>query len=200
MIKIIHNSANKKLRVKIKRGDKIILKEVVPELRYHPYKRKKVGLIGFSPMPVFKKAGFFESIYLGMEQTYSLTYKIIKFIFVRLIGKLFQGEVPKEVGGPVTIARLAGQTIEFGIRWLFLFAAIISVNLAIINLLPFPALDGGHLTFLFIEAIRGKRLDPRKENLFHLVGFAVLMLLMMALFYGDLVRAIPGVGPPLIKK
>ena len=68
---------------------------------------------------------------------------------------------------------------------------MISINLGIINLFPFPALDGGRLIFLFAEMVRGKKIDPKKENVVHLVGFALLMVLMVGLVYKDIMQLLP---------
>ena len=92
------------------------------------------------------------------------------------------------MAGPLGIAQFTGQVAQSGIAALLQFTAFISVNLALVNLLPIPALDGGRLLFLVLELLRGKPLDVEKEKLFHLVGFAFLMGLVIFLTYTDLKR------------
>ena len=103
------------------------------------------------------------------------------------------GDAP-ELAGPVGIAQATGEVAQRGeIRLLMAFAAFLSVNLAIINILPIPMLDGGRIVFVAIEWVRrGKRISPSKEGLVHLVGFALLIGLVLIITYGDLVRIARG--------
>ena len=110
---------------------------------------------------------------------------------------LFSVRVTKDdVAGPVEIAHLVGDTYEtakpYGMSSVILsmmnIAAILSVNLGILNLLPVPALDGGRLVFLIIEAIRGKPVPPEKEGMVHLAGMAALMVLMVLVLFNDISR------------
>lgn len=96
----------------------------------------------------------------------------------------------EELGGPVRMFKFTGQVAMQGIESLMLWAAMLSLYLGIFNLLPIPALDGGRLVFLFVEIIRGKRIDPYKEGIVHFVGFAMLMLLMVAVTYHDILRLV----------
>lgn len=104
----------------------------------------------------------------------------------------------KDIAGPVGIVQMIGNTYEqsksAGLLYIFLNMAnisiLISANLGVINLLPLPALDGGRLVFLFIEAIRRKPVDQEKEGMVHLIGFAALMVLMVFVFYNDIMRLI----------
>ncbi len=97
------------------------------------------------------------------------------------------------VGGPVAIFQLTGEASEAGPSYLLQFAAFLSLNLAIINLFPLPALDGGRIVFVLLEvARRGKRVSARTEGLVHLVGFAMLISLMLVITYIDIVRVIRG--------
>jgi regulator of sigma E protease len=98
-----------------------------------------------------------------------------------------------EVGGPVAIFQLTGEANEAGPSYLLQFAAFLSLNLAIINLFPLPALDGGRIVFVFLEvARRGKRVSPRTEAMVHLVGFIMLITLMVVITYVDILRVIRG--------
>ncbi|HCY18037.1 MAG: Membrane-associated zinc metalloprotease [Candidatus Nomurabacteria bacterium GW2011_GWF2_35_12] len=92
------------------------------------------------------------------------------------------------VTGPVGMVGIVGNAYQFGFVYLLSFSALISVNLAIINLIPFPALDGGRLFFLLIEKIKGSRLNPKFANTVNMVGFAVLIILMLLVTYHDVVK------------
>ena len=102
-----------------------------------------------------------------------------------------------EVSGPVGIVQVTGEVAGLGIVPLLTLAALLSLNLAIVNVLPFPALDGGRLFFIAIEVVRGgKRIPPHKEALAHATGFALLMLVFLAVTYNDILRWAGG-GSPL---
>jgi regulator of sigma E protease len=92
------------------------------------------------------------------------------------------------VTGPVGMVGIVGDAYEFGFVYLLSFAALISINLAIINLLPFPALDGGRLFFLLIEKIKGSPINAKFANMANMIGFSVLILLMLVITYHDVVK------------
>ena len=92
------------------------------------------------------------------------------------------------VTGPVGMVGIVGDAYQFGFAYLLSFAALISVNLAIINLLPFPALDGGRLLFLLIEKIKGSRINPKVANTINMIGFYFLIFLMLLITYHDVVK------------
>jgi regulator of sigma E protease len=101
---------------------------------------------------------------------------------------MITGAIPPDVAGPIGIVAVVGEVMQTGIGNLFSLAAIISINLGIINLLPIPALDGSKLLFLALEGIRGKPIDPQKEGFIHFVGFAMLIALMIFISFHDIIR------------
>lgn len=92
------------------------------------------------------------------------------------------------VSGPVGIYRYASETQQFGFAYFLQFVGILSVNLAVLNALPIPALDGGRILFVLLEKIKGKKVNPKLENTVHAIGFVVLVLLMVAVTYKDIVH------------
>jgi regulator of sigma E protease len=117
-------------------------------------------------------------------------------LFKNGILSLFIGVVPIEVAGPIGIAQIATEVAKAGISPLLEFAAFLSINLAILNILPLPALDGGRIAFVLLEwARRGKRISPKKEGLVHFVGLFMLMSLILVITYQDIVRIINGGSP-----
>ncbi len=114
---------------------------------------------------------------------------------------LFKNEVERliitketpEVAGPVGIAQLTGEVAEGGFGLLLQFAAFLSINLAIVNLLPIPALDGGRIVFVALEGIRrGKKIPPKREAIIHLIGFVIIISIMIAVSFNDILRLIRG--------
>jgi regulator of sigma E protease len=124
------------------------------------------------------------AIVYGVVKTWDMTALTVKGLW-----KIVWGSIDRSnIGGPIQIAAEAGRQAKEGTASLALFTAIISVNLAVLNLLPVPMLDGGHLFFFIIEAIRGRPLSLKKREAAQQLGFVLLMLLMVYALYNDLVR------------
>lgn len=149
------------------------------------------GKIGIAPQDHYLKLDYprWEAPYLAGIETVAITGQTVSAIggvFANLITK---ATVPAGVAGPVGIAKLTGQVIALGPIIILRFIAIISLSLAVFNLLPIPALDGGRLLFVGIEAIRGgKPVTPKLENAIHAAGFALLIGLILVITYFDLTR------------
>ncbi|MFG6115083.1 RIP metalloprotease RseP [Halobacillus sp. MO56] len=127
---------------------------------------------------------FVKTIQFGFTQTYDWT----KLILVNL-GKLVTGQFSLDMlSGPVGIYDATDKVVQTGFINYLMWSAILSINLGIVNLLPLPALDGGRLLFVAIEAVRGKPIDPQKEGVVHFIGFALLMLLMLVVTWNDIQR------------
>jgi regulator of sigma E protease len=117
-------------------------------------------------------------------------------LFKNEVSTWFVRKTPPQVIGPVGIAQVAGEVAKEGLSPLLRFTALLSVNLAIINLLPLPALDGGRLVFVVIEWLRrGRRLSPRKEGLVHMIGFAVILAALAVVTFLDIIRITQGEMP-----
>lgn len=134
----------------------------------------------------YKDATIGESFKAAFVQTWNLSY-----LTVMGIVKMIQRVIPaSELGGPIRIAELAGQQMEAGWMNLLYFMALLSVNLGILNLLPVPVLDGGHLVFLSLEAVRRRPLSDRSMEISQKVGIAILGTLMVFVFYNDILRLV----------
>ena len=120
----------------------------------------------------------------GFVRTWDMTVVTVKGLYKVLVGSIERSNI----GGPIQIASEAGRQAKEGAGQLAFFTAIISVNLAVLNLLPVPMLDGGHLAFFIIEAVIGRPISVRKREAAQQVGFVMLMLLMVYALYNDLVR------------
>jgi len=109
------------------------------------------------------------------------------------IGRMISGSTGLQLAGPLGIAQITGEVLDAGLAPLVTWAALLSINLAIVNILPLPALDGGRITFVLLELIRGgRRIAPDKERLVHLVGFGMLMFAILLVTANDIKRLISG--------
>ena len=182
--KITKNNKGQEISIKVKRAKskglltlKTTIREEAPENQ---------GLLGVQLVrTTFVKYGFFESIWLATQTTFSMVIAIVAFL-VDMIIKLFTAEtISADVAGPVGIAVMTGKMAQLGLAYILQFMALLSVNLAVINLLPFPALDGGRIFFLIIEKIKGSPLNRKVEGTVNAVGFFALIALMVFITVKD---------------
>jgi regulator of sigma E protease len=146
------------------------------------------GKIGVAQMTTYESVGFFGSAWQGLKRAGGMVTMVVEFVYdlVRLRVS------PKMIGGPVFIAQMAGQTAQAGFSALLVFIALLSVNLAVLNVLPIPVLDGGHLLFLVIEKIKGSPLTMNQRMLAQQVGLVFLLLFIVWVTYNDIMRFITG--------
>jgi regulator of sigma E protease len=131
---------------------------------------------------------FWEAVPAGFTHSWE-----ILVLFKNEIEGWFIKNTAPQLAGPIAIAQITGEVYKAGISPLLEFMALISINLGVFNLLPFPGLDGGRLMFVLLEWVRrGKRISPQKEGLVHLIGFAALILLILVISYFDVARIING--------
>ncbi len=147
---------------------------------------QEVGKIGIGPSYTTIKVGLFKAFEEGVGTAIFILVESVKFI----IGLITGTASVKLLGGPLFIAQVAGETAKSGFVNLLYFMALLSVNLALLNILPIPVLDGGHLLFLSIEKIKGSPLSLKQRSTMQQIGLAFLILLMIFVTYNDLLRAI----------
>lgn len=183
IVTVIHNNPRKQISVEVKRDKKTMAFSVTPEQD----RESGRGLIGIkpSPEPVFEKTGLFGSLKLGVVQTFRILELTKDFI-----QKMLAKEMPVQLSGPVRITYELGKAAKMGFNSLINIAGILSLQIGLFNLLPFPALDGSRIIFLGLEGMRGTPIDPSKENFIHLVGLALLLLLMVVITFQDIVQMI----------
>ncbi len=175
---IIHSSAGKKLTIFWRRDGQNMSAEVIPQLD----KVMNYGLIGIEPKTVLVRPGILQGMALGFKSSWNLTRLMIKSF-----GKLFSGEVSLQEGlaGPLRIAQMTGDSAKSGFGSLLIFAALLSLNLGILNLLPIPVLDGGHLLLLTIEGIIRRPISTKVKMAVQQVGMALLLALMLFVLFND---------------
>ena len=181
-------NGDKPMVVEYERDGELYTTELVP-MYNEETGRHLIGLQGYGEAVEAEGLNIFKYAYYEVRYSFVSTIKSLKM--------LVQGEASKDdVSGPVGIAQVIGEVAEeatpYGPLVLVLnlcnIALLLSVNLGVLNLLPLPALDGGRLVFMLIEAVRGKPIPPEKEGMVHFAGFVALMVLMVFVLYNDIVR------------
>ncbi len=185
----VHRSPGRPVHITIERDGDLFDLTITPK----PTKQKnifgeeqEIGLLGIAPSEEFviERADPITALYLAFIKTVYL----IRIILISLV-KLIQRVIPlSSIGGPILVAQMAGEQARVGFLSLFLFTAVLSVNLGVLNLLPIPILDGGHLLFAALEGLRGKPISLKKREIAQQIGLAFLIGLMIFAFYNDIFR------------
>ena len=194
-VSIVRESGGRSLHLDIRRGDETLGFDIVPESVSE--RGRAVGKIGVavkevpgSPREIrtFIRHGFVESGRLAVAETWN------KAVFsLVMMGKMLVGEVSwKNLSGPVTIADYAGQSARLGLDYYLKFMALVSISLGVLNLLPIPVLDGGHLLYHMIEVVRRRPLSERSMEVAQQVGMSLLFALMAFAFFNDIARLFNG--------
>jgi regulator of sigma E protease len=197
--KLIEKLGEQTLTLKVERDGEALMVKVTPRVTEvknifgEPTKRAVIGITASGKI-VMKETSPVHAAYYSLVQTWHLSK-----LFVVTIGKLLEGVVSvKTLGGPILIAQMAGQQANEGLLNLIHFIALISVNLAVLNLLPIPVLDGGHILFFLIEGILGRPIGQKKIEWAQKAGMLLLLVLMVFVFYNDIMRLMPGYKPDFL--
>lgn len=175
--KTINSTKDKEIQITIERGSNIITKDI--KLVFD--KQSSKNMIGI--IPEYKR-----SLLLAFTNAIDKTVFFSKMIAITL-GMLISGKVSaNDIMGPVGIVHTIGTVAKTGLLNLITFSAFISAYLGLFNLLPFPALDGGRILFVLVEALRGKPVPPEKEGYVHYIGFILLLALLLFATYRDIIR------------
>jgi regulator of sigma E protease len=192
MAEVFSKNPGKELSLKVKRNDELIDMKIVPEpttVKNEQGEEVTIGRIGISKKfnaTVIKSDSILSAPFKGVQAVYEWCV-----LTLDVIVRLFTGSVSaKQLGGPILIVDAAAKAAAVGAFTYFNFIAIISINLAILNLLPVPVLDGGHVLFFAIEAIRGKPVSEKIMLVANKVGMTLLLMLIFFVLYNDTVRII----------
>lgn len=167
---------------------------VTPRLHY-PADEGAMG-IAISQNVVVKKYPWYQAPLVGLKESLTESWMILQGLGQAVTTAAVQHQVPKGLAGPVGIAELTGQFIQVGPAAVLSLVSLLSLNLAILNILPIPALDGGRLFFILYEAVTRRKVNQKVENYAHAVGMALLLALIAFITFHDLVRLFT--GQPLI--
>jgi len=189
-INFISEKKGKKTTVEIDRGGQTKKIVVIPRVDY-PDGEGPLGVtisnIEVYYPPIWERP--FYGVYYGFKDALFWGKTIIVGLY-DVIRELFGGHIPKAVSGPVGIFAITTEAAKLGILSLINFVGILSVNLAILNIVPFPALDGGRLLFIVLEKLIGRKVIPKVEATIHTFGMVVLLLLLVAITVADIKRLI----------
>ncbi|MEA2095752.1 MAG: RIP metalloprotease RseP [Candidatus Cloacimonadota bacterium] len=180
----ITTNENKSITLKIKRGDDIFEKSLIPEENILDNNRI-IGVTQYMPVKYIERYSLLESVKYGTIGTINFVYLNYAMLY-KLIAN--PSAIKNNLGGPVMIYAMSAQTVDKGIDSILSFIAAISIILMIMNLLPIPILDGGHIFFCFIEGIRKKPLNMKIQIALQNIGLFILVFLMVFAFWNDLSR------------
>lgn len=193
LLEIRKEEAPREITLKIKRGEEVFSVNLVPKMVEGTNlfgKKTQIPLLGFrsAPEQVQEKLNPLSAFLLAGQKVYDFTALTFTAIY-----KLFTGELPfSTLGGPLTIGKFAGDSAKMGLLAFISFMALLSINLGVINILPLPMLDGGHLVIFGIEALRGHPLSIRTQELIFKIGLILIIALSIAVFYNDLLKMLSG--------
>ncbi|MBN1871198.1 MAG: RIP metalloprotease RseP [Candidatus Omnitrophica bacterium] len=190
VIEAIHNrSQDEEIEIEVGRDDEVIrfsLKGQSEEQKDIFGKPVKVTLIGIAPSEevIYVKHGFFKSVAIGAETTLRVTSLTYTALWRILTGSMSV----KAVSGPIGIFAMTSQVAQKGVMQLLWISALISVSLALFNLLPLPILDGGHILFLFLEKIKGRPLDRKVQEVVQQIAMALLITFVLIVSWNDIMK------------
>ena len=191
ILEVVHKTTEGSISLKVKRGDKELSFSVVPKAKEFKNifgQQVKIGLLGISPSGEIKYVRYnpFEAAKLAAQKTWSLTSMTYISLWRMITGAM---SFKESVAGPIGIFMVTQKAAYAGLAYVISLMGILSVSLAIFNILPIPVLDGGHLLFLIIEKIRGKAVSEKIYERVNQFGMAVLITFMIFVIYNDAVRA-----------
>jgi regulator of sigma E protease len=192
MQQIVSTSAGQALEFEVDRGGAVVTLKATPALkevkdRFGNVNRQ--GILGItrsnSPDDThFQPVGPLQAVGLGVQRTWFVVERTLSYIGGVISGR----EAADQLGGPIRIAQVSGQVATEGLASLFSLAAVLSVSIGLLNLFPVPLLDGGHLMFYAIEAVRGKPLSERAQEMGFRIGLAIVLMLMIFATYNDILH------------
>lgn len=183
--KYIDSNKGKEIALTIKRGEDISELKGVPRVEY-PSDQGALG-VGLARTALIQYP-WYEAIGRGLTAVVDITLLIVTTLF-SLLAQFLSGTKPAmDVAGPIGIAIMTKQVSALGFTYVLQFAAMLSINLAIINILPFPALDGGRIFFILIEKLKGSPVNQKFENMANSIGMLLLLLLMVVVTFHDFIQ------------
>jgi regulator of sigma E protease len=193
LARLIVASNGEEVEVVVARGEETLTFRVVPatsvghNLLGEEVEKPMIG-VGPSGEVTVQRYPLWQAPWVGVQETVKWTGLTLDVLRKMVLGRVS----PRTLGGPIAIAQMAGETARAGLLSFLFLVAVLSVNLGVLNLLPIPILDGGHILFFVIEALRGKEVSLRSREMAQQVGLVILLLLMGYVFYNDISRIVSG--------
>jgi regulator of sigma E protease len=192
MQRIVSTSAGDTLILEVDRGGSRVTLRAVPALKEVKDRFgnvNRIGVLGITRSPApddthFQPVGAVQSVVMGAQETWFVIERTLSYIGGVISGR----EAADQLGGPIRIAQVSGQVATAGLSALLHLTAVLSVSIGLLNLFPVPLLDGGHLLFYGIEAVRGKPLSERAQEVGFRIGFALVIMLMIFATYNDILH------------
>ncbi len=192
--RIVSTSAGLPLMVEIRRADELVLIEITPERQEIVDRfgnKQSIGVLGVHRSIsqddiIVQSYTLPQAVVAGTQETFFIVERTITFLSGIITGR----ESPRNLGGPVRIAQVSGQVATLGFMALINLAALLSVSIGLINLFPIPMLDGGHLMYYAYEAVRGRPLSERMQDIGFRVGLALVLMLMVFATWNDILHIV----------
>jgi len=197
VLALARGSAGKEISFKVKtvKGAEEVVK-ITPRINY-PKSQGPMGIV-ISQSQTVKKYPLYQAPVEGLKEAFNETWLILTGLISLVFALVTKGTIPSDIAGPVGIAQLTGRVVEIGPYAILSFVSLLSLNLAIINILPIPALDGGRLFFILVEAVTGRKVNSTFENYAHMIGMIILLLLIALVTLHDVIRILT--GQPILPK
>lgn len=192
MQRIVGESAGGRLAITVKRDGVDRVLEATPtlkEVKDNFGTVRRVGILGISRSMAPEDLKFHpvappQAVWMSLQETWTVIYRTLSYIGGVVTGR----EAANQLGGPIRIAQMSGQVASFGFVPLLQLAAVLSVSIGLLNLFPIPLLDGGHLLFYAIEAVRGRPLSERAQEVGFRIGLAIVFMLMIFATFNDIIH------------
>ena len=192
MQRLVSGAAGDTLKITIDRGGKQVVLNAIPalkEVKDNFGNVQRIGVLGISrsmaPEDVkLQPVNPLTAIGLGVKETWFVIDRTLTYIGGVIVGR----EAADQLGGPIRIAQVSGQVATLGFIPILHLAAVLSVSIGLLNLFPIPLLDGGHLLFYLIEAVRGRPLSERAQEVGFRIGLAIVLMLMIFATFNDIVH------------
>lgn len=189
LIKISKERGGQPSKIVVQRGDQTLELTITPR-KDPPPDQGPLGVV-ISNLEE-KKYPWYQAPYYGMIEAVKMSYMMLTTLLTTLYRLITFQPVGVDVAGPIGIAKATGQAVQYGLTAVLQLMGILSLNLAIVNVLPIPALDGGRLLFVVLEGFIGKRVKPQAERVAHQIGMAFLLALIALITINDLIRLFRG--------
>ncbi len=192
MQRIVGASAGQTLAIAVQRAGQTLVLKATPalkEVKDNFGNVHRLGVLGISRSMApedlrLEKANPFKAVWMGVEETWFVVDRTLAYLAGVIVGR----EAADQLGGPIRIAQVSGQVASAGFVALIHLAAVLSVSIGLLNLFPVPLLDGGHLLFYAIEAIRGRPLSDRAQEVGFRIGLAIVLMLMIFATFNDIIH------------